>query len=116
MSMCLMIIGFIASVFWGMRAFYLFTPKTNAKGEEYSNWKKFLIGGFYQFFLNFTCSVSGWIAVYFLLIRHNGANILFEISDLILFLIAIYGITGNLAEILFKTSKFLENWTKNNSN
>ena len=91
----------IMSVFWGVRGLHMSLIK---------NWKDQTskLGYFfwlsYQLIFNFVGSFAGWICFYVLLVRAQSKLpdlSGFHLSDFILFLLSLLGLTGHLPQTLY---------------
>jgi len=96
-----LIIAVLMSIFWGTRVLH---------ASLLVDWRKQMsrLGYFYeisyQFIFHFVGSFAGWTCFYFLLIRTQNkvsepTN--FDMSDFILFLFSILGLTGHLPQTLY---------------
>lgn len=83
--------GLLTSVLWGIRSGTIFAA------SKHPRWQYF-----YQFTSNFVGSFAGWICLYALAVRASAAPDLRSLSgiDALLFLIALFGLTGHLVQAL----------------
>lgn len=96
-------LALIMSFYWGIRAVQLFTNNLNW------HWKV------YQFVFNFIGSFAGWCCFYVLLVRTQNNFPSFQslaLSDVILFVISLLGLTGHLPEVIYGFVKGLEEITR----
>lgn len=99
-----MIFSIIASVFWGIRAAFLFvhTP-TIGLSEKYPRWGRFFIYS-YQFIFNFVGSMAGWACFYALIVRVSSyypSMKGFNFGDVLLFIFSVIGLSGHLPQTIY---------------
>lgn len=108
-----LIFSAIVATITGVAYSYFYTPPNGSEDKKSNGLKNFI--HVYQFVLNSACSFVGWMAFYALFLRFKGflnSKNGFELSDLILLLIGLLGITGHLGELLFKGPKTIESYLK----
>jgi len=96
-----LIFAVVLSAFSGVQAAALFTPK------EFRGMQKWLTR-WYQFWLNLVCSFAGWVAIHIMYVRYSTGGAQLNNELLCLFLIALLGITGHLAELIHGAAGFLK--------
>jgi len=89
------------SILWGITAIILFVPKQESKS-------RFVFVCFYQFWLNFISSFAGWISLSVLYHHYYKFNMKPDTIFVVLFLLGIFGVTGQLAGIIFKITNGFE--------
>ena len=87
----------ISSSIWGISSLQFTAPP----GSSYSKWYNQLAGGFHMFMRNFVCSLAGWICFYVLSQKYLSNTLKYELSDFILLIVVILGLSGDIPNIFF---------------
>lgn len=84
-------VALFMSLYWGIRAYVIFTPK----GKKF---RGFFLNGVYQFIFNFVGSLAGWCCLY-VFIKHASFTDL-GLADFVLLIFGIMGLTGHLPQFI----------------
>ena len=97
--------GIVTGLFWGIFALFFYVPHP-LKWTKCSEVTRSILVLMFQFLFNFLGGFAGWLCMHLFLLRFSRDH--FGFPELILFGIALFGISGRLAHVLYELPSALK--------